>query len=293
MRELSFFKGYQQDEKRRAAFNQLAVKTFDLSFEDWYKSGYWREKYIPYTLFEGDKAVANVSVNLMYFNVNGQRKRCIQLGTVMTDTDYRGKGLSRKLMQKVLADWQNNCDFIYLFANSTVLEFYPKLGFSAVKQYQFSRSIEPNLDVKMFKLDMDRQENRDRVYQIAKEPHIYGKLSMQENADLVMFYCISILKDNVYFLPSLDAIVIVSFEEQTLFLHDVLSKEEHDLDQILTAITNENANKLVLGFVPKSTAQYQAKLVDEKLNDEVLFIQNGKTELFEVDKIMFPSLSHA
>lgn len=34
MKELTFFKGYQQDEQKRAAFNHLAVKTFDLSFEN-------------------------------------------------------------------------------------------------------------------------------------------------------------------------------------------------------------------------------------------------------------------
>ncbi|MBA2650867.1 MAG: hypothetical protein H0U73_01150 [Tatlockia sp.] len=53
--------GYQNQKKYRQAFNQLAVNTFDLSFEDWYQAGYWNNKYIPYTLFDDQKAIANVS----------------------------------------------------------------------------------------------------------------------------------------------------------------------------------------------------------------------------------------
>lgn len=34
MKELTFFKDYQQDEQKRAAFNALSVKIFDLFFEE-------------------------------------------------------------------------------------------------------------------------------------------------------------------------------------------------------------------------------------------------------------------
>ena len=37
------------------AFNDLAVKVFGLSFEKWYNSDYWRNKYFPYTYFDGKK----------------------------------------------------------------------------------------------------------------------------------------------------------------------------------------------------------------------------------------------
>lgn len=31
----------------RKSFIDLAVKTFDLSFEEWYQQGYWTDAYIP------------------------------------------------------------------------------------------------------------------------------------------------------------------------------------------------------------------------------------------------------
>jgi hypothetical protein len=48
--------------------------------------------------------------------------------------------------------------------------------------------------------------------------------------------------------------------------------------------------KILLGFVPKNTADYEC---DRRIGDEVLFVQNGKTKLFEENRVMFPLLSHA
>jgi len=66
-----------------------------LSFESWYQLGYWNQNYIPYTLFEGGKALANVSVNQMNFNIIGKNYSAVQIGTVMTDENYRCQGLCR------------------------------------------------------------------------------------------------------------------------------------------------------------------------------------------------------
>ncbi|WLP60609.1 hypothetical protein [Bacillus pumilus] len=41
---------YRHDNELKESFNQLAIKTFNLDFSDWYKRGYWDEKYIPYPL---------------------------------------------------------------------------------------------------------------------------------------------------------------------------------------------------------------------------------------------------
>ncbi|KTD10605.1 hypothetical protein Lgra_1571 [Legionella gratiana] len=139
MKELTFFKGYQQDEQKRAAFNHLAVKTFDLSFGEWYQSSYWRDKYIPYTLFDGEHAIANVSVNIMDFSI----------------------------------------------------------------------------------------------------------------------------------------------------------KKEQNLDDIIHALSDETIDTVRLGFVPKDCSSYEIIPIDEKEKDEMLFVETGKTALFDENQLMFPLLSHA
>ncbi|HYK73491.1 MAG TPA: GNAT family N-acetyltransferase, partial [Pseudoneobacillus sp.] len=136
MQEVSFVKGYQHDEKLRKSFNLLATLIFGIEFESWYQKGYWRDKYIPYSFVVQDQVVANVSVNLIDMTINNSEKSAVQIGTVMTHPDHRGKGYSQLLMNKVLTDYAN-ADLFYLFANETVLDFYPKFGFQRMAETSF------------------------------------------------------------------------------------------------------------------------------------------------------------
>ena len=65
-------KGYRDNHSLRASFNELAKATFDLSFENWYRNGYWSDTYIPYSVAVDNKIVANVSVNRMDFAMGEQ-----------------------------------------------------------------------------------------------------------------------------------------------------------------------------------------------------------------------------
>lgn len=85
---------YKENNALRDSFNRLTEKTYGFNFKQWYEEGYWGDKYIPYSLSDGDKIVANISVNVMDFLILGEKKRFIQIGTVMTDEEYKGKGLS-------------------------------------------------------------------------------------------------------------------------------------------------------------------------------------------------------
>ena len=77
-------KNVRDNPSQRESFMQLAADVFGLSFHNWYARGYWQDAYLPYTLFDCGRAVANISVNRMKTMVDGQPKRYIQLGTVMT-----------------------------------------------------------------------------------------------------------------------------------------------------------------------------------------------------------------
>lgn len=71
------------------SFNKLSKSTFGIAFDS--VGG----AYEPHVLALNGKVCANVSVNQIPFYHHGCRKLYIQLGTVMTDLDFRGKGLSR------------------------------------------------------------------------------------------------------------------------------------------------------------------------------------------------------
>lgn len=291
-KEYTFLINYQMENKYRAAFNDLAEKIFGISFEDWYQAGYWNEKYILYTLFIGERAVANVSVNIMDFNTFGKNQRYVQIGTVMTDEEYRHKNLCRFLMEQVLEEWHGKCEFIYLYANNSVLEMYPKFGFNKVKEYEYFKCIQSNAAKhgNLIKLNMDIQSNRDKLYDYAKNSNVFGKFSMRENADLVMFYCISFLKDNVYYIKPLDIIVIATFNNNQLRLFDIFGKVEVEINSVFDYLVSFQVDNIVLGFTPNDCSSYDVRQI---LGDDTLFIQNGKTQLFEDNKVMFPLLSHA
>jgi len=285
----TFLKAYQHDDTYRIALDQLAQKTFDISFEAWYQAGYWNKTCVPYTLFDDEKAISNIFVNLMDFDVLGQKQRYIQLGTVMTDEHYRNQGLNRLLMEKVLEDWDQQCDLIYLYANKTVLDFYPKFGFTPAKEYVHFKKITGAINSDSKKLNMDSQVSRDLLYDYAKNTAFFGQISMQGNADLVMFYYTSFFKEDVYYLKSLDAIAVAKLNGEQLHLLDVFAKKEVALDDIIYALATSQTDEVLLGFTPKDCNGFETK---ERVSDDTLFVQQGKTLLFNNHKVMFPLLSH-
>jgi GNAT superfamily N-acetyltransferase len=287
-----FLKQYQNESQSRSAFNRLANKVFKISFEAWYRTEYWSDKCIPYTLFDDKgEAIANISVNIMDFAPFGQKQRYIQIGTVMTDEQHRNKGLSRFLMEQVLNDLNEKCDFIYLYANKTALNLYPKFGFKRVTEYSYSkRVLSYSKLLRPEKLNMETQANRNLLYDYVKNTHAFGPFSMRHNPDLVMFYCISSLKDAVYYVRSLESIAIATFKGSELHLVDVFGKKETVLEDVIQSLTNTETQKVFLGFTPFDPGSYE---ILEASSDDVLFIQAGKTKLFDEHQLMFPLLSHA
>ncbi len=134
-------KNVRDNPKLRQSFNRLALQTWGFDFEDWYQNGYWGTRYIPYAMVCQGQVVANVSVNLMTFAGPDGIHRYIQLGTVMTSPEYRLRGLSRRLMEEIDRDYEGKAEGFYLFANDSVLDFYPRFGYRAVKETGYSMAL--------------------------------------------------------------------------------------------------------------------------------------------------------
>lgn len=244
-----------------------------------------------YTLFKSEQAIANLSVNIMDFITDGKQQKYIQIGTIATDEEYRNKGLSRYLMERALEDWSNNSDFIYLYANNTVLDFYPKFGFKDVKEYEYFIDVDKDVIVHstFVKLNMDEQKNRDILYELINESRVFSRIAMR-NADLVMFYCTSFMKDNVYYSKSLNTIVIARYNENKLHLFDIFSGSNIELEEVIDLLVNTGIKEVILGFTPLDSKGMKTR---ELIGDDTLFIQNHHTGLFDNNKVMFPLLSHA
>lgn len=287
----NIIKSYQNQAGLRCSFNHLAGKTFDgLSFESWYQNGYWSHRYHPYSIVINNEVIANVSVNLMDFLWNGQKKHLIQLGTVMTDERFRRQGLIRQIMDRIDREYSQTADGIYLFANDNVLDFYPRFGFRRAMEYRFTKSFSSTLECRMVPVPMKAKEDWDKLEEAMNQSVPYSSFHMVDNNNLILFYVTGFMQENVYYDGAHDAYVIAGIDEDTLTVHNIFSKERYPLDDILAAFGSK-IKKVILGFTPLETEGYTVSPFQE--DDCTLFVKGEIFNRFEQERLIFPTLSHA
>ncbi|PKR82728.1 GNAT family N-acetyltransferase [Heyndrickxia camelliae] len=294
MQNIKFIKDYKAKDKLRSSFNELANHVFGISFEEWYQKGFWNERYIPYSYVLAEKVIANVSVNLLDFMVNGEKKSAIQIGTVMTHPDFRHQGLSGKLMRKVLEEYENKCDFIYLFANDTVLDYYPKFGFEVIEETQFFYDNLPSASNPTTLKILDGHDEMDLqfIYEFAKNRVPVSLTFGSTNShSILMFYCLSVFQNNLYYLEEDNVILIFAEEDETLHIYELIAKEKCSVEKILHKIVPLGIKKIILHFTPDSENLLNVKKHPCK-NGETLFVKS-KGELSFPDAFKHPLLSQA
>jgi len=286
---MNIVKHYREDPVLRASFNALAEATFGLNFENWYRMGYWTDNYSPYSVLEEGKVVANVSVNRTDMVMDGQRKRLYQLGTVMTYPEYRNRGYIRAIMEEVEKDIAD-ADGVYLFANDSVLEFYPKFGFEANREYAFSRPVSQIGENRMLQVKMDVPENRDRLAAAMEKSTFQTACTMVDNPGLIFFYAAQFMAQNVYFCADLDAWVIAEEEEGSLMIHSVFGPEDLSLGAVIAAFGSE-IKETVLGFAPAEAAGWNCREYHEE--DCTFFTKGEAFRDFGFRSLRIPTLAHA
>ena len=274
----------------RESFLALSRQIFGLEFAPWDEKGYWTDRYRPYALVRDGQVVANASANIIDTRVDGVKKRYIQIGTVMCHPDFRGQGLMRRVMGALMADWQDRCDAMYLYGNDSVLEFYPKFGFSADREYIHSGAVTP-CGGDFVPLDMDQPEGVALLRRLYAQGNPYSALPMLDNFGLIMFYCGFFLKRNVFYSPRHGVACVAEQEGDTLLLHDVFGASDAPLTQLIAQIAAPDTKRVTLGFTPLDEAPFTCAPLYE--DDQTLFVLRGKENVFAQRHVRFPFLSHA
>lgn len=283
------YKDVMTHDRRREAFNRLSVETFKLSFEDWYQSGYWTERNMPYVLFDGDRAVAGISVNRMDILWEGEVHPMIQLGTVMTDRAYRNQGLSRVLMERIMAEWKDECEAFFLFANRSVLDFYPKFGFRRYSQYRY-RMLFVSSAADAVKLDPDSEKDREIIKNCYECGNPFSRIQDVNDFGLLMFYCMAPMKDMVYYSPSCHAVIIAEQKGKEFHCYDIFCGREHNLNCVLAAAAPAQTECVVFHFTPEGRGDYIVSETGE--GADTLFVYSDCIKIFADHKLLFPELSH-
>ncbi|MEH7442227.1 GNAT family N-acetyltransferase [Bacillus sp. JJ1122] len=277
---------YRDNDLLRNSFIELAHEIFGINFSSWHELGYWDNHYIPYSYADGDKIVANVSVNKLDFIVEGDNCRTLQIGTVMTHPDYRSKGLSASLMNYILEEYKDQYDFMYLFANDSVLDFYPKFGFERVEESLYTMKFQAESQVTvnhpsntvagtnypenhssgfakeskststfsekvLRNLDTSNTEDlqliEKMVYERMPVSHVFGTTN---SGGITMYHVLNVFTDSLYYSEQEDAVIIFSKEDHIVHLIDVVSKAPVNIERILAAIADGVTNEIVFHYTP-------------------------------------------
>ena len=280
--------GYRDNKELRQSFNELAEKIFGLNFENWYGNGFWKDNYDPYSVVEDGKVVANVSINKCDMNCDGKVAHLFQLGTVMTDPEYRGKGYARKIMERILDELEEKADGIYLFGNDSVVDFYPKFGFKERKEYRYSKAVCNDSDCRAELVPMSSKEDWEKMCRILDSKEQNSKIYMVGNTGLYMFYLSQFMQENTFYIADIDSYAIAEIEDDTLILHAIIG--DGDIDAVIVAF-GKDIKKAVLAFTPKNTEGFEK---NELIIEDTHFFVHGR--FFDETapaEFMFQEITHA
>lgn len=285
-----FVADYSKIDNIRKSFNNLTSNIYGFDFEKWYRNGYWKDRYIPYSIVDEGKVISNVSVNPIDFIVSGERKRFVQIGTVMTDDNYRGMGLNKYLLERVINDYGPICSMIYLYANDSVLDYYTKFGFKRTTEYECVLEADGlvgiNNRTSYSKLDVTVFKDRLLMEKVLAKRKSFSKLAMLNNDSLIMFYSTYFMSDKLYYIEDIDTVVVMDKVDGILNLYEVIGSEG-DLDRVLREIVDDSVREVRFGFTPLDCEN----MIIRERTDDVLFVYEGKGDFLTEDKLMFPVLS--
>ena len=286
---------YRNNKIYRESFFELAKSVFDIDFTKWYEKGCWNDNYICYSYVDNDRIIANASISKMTIVLKGKEYKAIQIGTVMTHPDYRNQGLSKKLMNYIIEQYEKEYDFIYLFANDTVLDFYPKFGFQRVKESHFilNMSALRRQKIKMStlrQLDINNQYDFNLLESFAAERiPVSSVLGVKNNEHLLMFYFILVFSDVIFYIEEEDTIVICKQEGTHLHVFDLISKKRVNIEMILSGIVSRNTETVHLYFTPEDDTNVQTEFIKD--GEDTLFIRPMLKDTAK--HFLFPITSHA
>ena len=281
--------GYRHDGALRSSFNALAEQTFGgLNFENWYQNGFWGDNYDPHSIVIDGKVVSNVSVNRTDLLIGGRRYKILQLGTVMTAPEYRGRGLGRAIMEYIDRAY-SDADGIYLFGNDSVVDYYPKFDFRPGREMEYRREVSLSGENRAVQVKMDGPTAWAQLAEAMERSTFREGCKMVGNPELIFFYVSQFMQDSVWYIPHLNAWAVAEPEEGVLTIHNIFADGSVTIGDVAAAFGN--VSEIHLGFAPADPTGWEISELREE--DCHFFVRGGVFGEFEARQLRIPSLSHA
>ena len=288
-------KNYRNNDALRASFNRLAEKTFGLNFENWYQNGFWQDNYIPYSVVIDGEVVSNVSVNACNMNYKGKTVKLIQLGTIMTDIDHRGKGYAGALMKEVIKDYDGKNTFKNISSvsaesiDSGERVYVKAAAVGGLGDYQYAVYYKRTTQSKWTTVSSWTDKNDfDRAAKILDTNDQNAQLYMVGNPGLYMFYLSQFMTENLFYIEECSSYAVAEMEDDTLILHTIIGNGA--VDEVIRAFGSQ-VKKAVLCFTPKDTDGFEKSELHEE--DTTFFVQGKFFEENHNEEYMMQAITHA
>jgi len=241
--QLAFNNG--NDKHYQQMLNKLLKEVF-FDFRFWYDLDLWDENYESYSIIENNEIVSNICVYKTKLLLNGNQYPALSFGAVATKKEYRGRGLSRKLMEHIIGKYDGMP--MYLGANESVIHFYPRFGFERVFE---------KLPVCICKVDNDISPRKLRYDDPKVWNYVYNRINFSQKLDCLNAAAINIfhiywgyLKDFIYELPDIDTLIIAEKKGTTLNIWGVFSLREVTFSDLVRFLPFSNIDRIEFGFMP-------------------------------------------
>lgn len=241
-----------RDHQWHDAFIDYVPKLFPrASFRRWRELGGWDEDYVAFALADGKDIVANASLQRMNIVLRGESITGWQLGAVGVLPQWRGRGLQREIIPRLLSSAAEQ-DIVFLFANDTVLDFYPLFGFKRVIESVFAaeHGVQPASE-RLRVLSIDRAEDLALLARVAATAApTTREFGARDYGGVLLWYWANFYDGCFHYCAAEDAIIVAEHDGATLRICDVLARAPFDLRPYLPRVAKVAAQRLEFGFTP-------------------------------------------
>jgi len=243
---------FHHDASLRASFNALARTVFGIDFEAWYQGGYWDDAYVCRAWVEDGQVLATVGASPMSLQIGGLPFLALQIGTVMTHPDHRGRGLSSRLMEAALASGEP----AFLFADEEAERFYPRFGFHRLRQWDFAMDPGPAAGSALAgrRLDAEQAGDRALLHRLVSERAYVSQRLAVRAPNLMLWWALNPLRGTFVHVPAMNLVWTGRREDAVFHLHDVIAPSLPDWENLRRCLPLEGVERVVFHFTPDLVA---------------------------------------
>ncbi len=266
-----------------AMLDELIQEIFGFSFAPWFSRGLWDERYESWSVVENGRMLSNICLFKADLLVGGKSARAHQLGAVATRRSQRERGLSRRLMEYVLACYPDTP--AYLAANPSVTGFYPRFGF------QSEQTFRPELSVRLDNPESGAvrlgPDDETVIRLLAGRHNPSGLLDCLNALPVQRFHLLLDHPEGILYLPRCEALVVAEQEGERLFIAGVASEGPVSFEALCRELPFTGVRRVEFGFCPDMLG-VEPRWIPEDMESHPFFLR-GDWSLPE--RFRFPVLS--